>query len=98
MLATASRDGPPTTSDDVQPFMAAALEADIIIIDQHLDWPENSCLGTGRPAAPTRTLHTGVGFSGFERLLGPGSRGRGRSVWVPPWRGAFFLLFPFLYN
>eukprot|EP00667_Euglena_gracilis_P004369 EG_transcript_4388 len=34
------------TSDDVQPFMAAALEADIIIIDQHLDWPENSCLGT----------------------------------------------------
>eukprot|EP00667_Euglena_gracilis_P004187 EG_transcript_4203 len=48
------------TSDDVDAFMAAALGADVVIVDQHLDWVDSCCLGTDL----VRQLRT-VLFGGF---------------------------------
>eukprot|EP00667_Euglena_gracilis_P003695 EG_transcript_3704 len=35
-----------TTAADVDAFVAHALLADVVIVDQHLDWDQESCLGS----------------------------------------------------
>lgn len=42
-----SRPRPPAASaGDVPAFLAHALEADVVILDQHLDWDDDPCLGS----------------------------------------------------